>query len=59
MIKTVEEATRNYAYKSLRSFLEDEQNLKWLREVIESSGARGAALAEVFESLRGHGNHQR
>lgn len=58
MIKTVEEAARNYAYKSLRAFLEERQDLKWLLGVIRSSGIERTTLVEIFGNLRGHGNRQ-
>ena len=59
-IKTLDEATRNYVYKSLRAFLEGRTNLKWLLGVIRKSGIEdtGTTLVEIFESLRDYGELQ-
>jgi hypothetical protein len=58
-MKSVEDATRNYARGALRAFLEDDKYLNWLIGMIKSSGVQGSTLAEIFESLRGYGNGQR
>lgn len=59
MIKTVEQAARNYVSKSLRTFLEGRQNLKWLLGVIRGSGVEHTTLVEIFGNLRDHGNTRR
>lgn len=58
-IKTVEEASRNYVYESLRNFLEGRQSLKWLLGVIRGSGVERTTLVEIFGNLRDYGSHER
>lgn len=59
-IKTVDEAIRNYVYKSLKAFLEGRMHLNWIREVIRNSGIEetGTTLVSIFESLRGCGDNR-
>jgi CheY-like chemotaxis protein len=56
MKQTPEEANRAAVWKSLMIFLEGSASLNWIVDAIESSGVRGSDLAEIIESLRGHGN---
>lgn len=59
MMKTTQQATRNYARGSLMAFLDDKKNLMWLLGVIRSSGVTGPRLQEVFTALKGYGNPMR
>jgi CheY-like chemotaxis protein len=56
MKQTSEEVSRATVWKSLMVFLEGSASLNWTIDTIESSGVRGSDLAEIIESLRGHGN---
>ena len=63
-VKSVHEAARRYAEKSLMAFLEGgrysrdhkPKSLAWILGVIESSGIRGPELMAMFQRLSGYGN---
>lgn len=59
-IKTADEATCSYVYKSLKAFLEGGMHLNWILGVIRNSGIEdtGTTLTSIFESLRGYGNNR-
>ncbi|MBN1975865.1 MAG: response regulator [Anaerolineae bacterium] len=56
MKQTPEEIRRATVWKSIALFLEGNASLNWAIDEIEASGVRGSDLAEIVESLRGHGN---
>lgn len=66
-VKSVHEAARRYAEKSLMAFLEGgkysrdhkPKSLTWILGVIESSGIRGSELMTIFQGLSGYGDSDR
>jgi len=58
-VKDIETTTRNYARKSLMTFLEGEKNLNWIAGVIRSSRVKGERLKEIFDRLEDYGDKSR
>lgn len=53
-VKSVAEYVQNYVRKSLMAFLEGEQNLNWIKGVIENSGIlkMEGELERIFDRLK-------
>ena len=54
-VKSVEQATAAYALKSLKAYLDGEQNLKWIIGIIGCS----ASAREMLLGLSGYGRPER
>jgi len=63
-VKDVETLTRNYAKKSLITFLEDgkytkdkkPRSLNWIIGIIKSSGVKEEKLKKIFSELENYGD---